>query len=170
MHEMEFGVVTMVVGALLGAVLSPAIEHVVANRFSKSGPSHSFANGLVLLCSANAAWVLSFVTLRLSERAAVAIVATAALYLVTLILFIAAYNQLKDSAVHDKPPGLHQLVMPLLAGNLLWVIGEGSELPLMVFGRDSFPYLYGKYICFIMSGLSFLYGLRVYYRIRKADA
>lgn len=172
MEEIELAVSTMVMGAILGAVLSPAIDHIVANKFAVHGPAYSNAQGLMLLCSANAGWVLSFITLKLSTGSLIALIATCVLYFITIVFFLASYNQFKGSqeAQSLSDPTIYRLILPLLSGNSLWLLGEASEIILIPFGVNSFPFLYGKYVCFFFSGVAFLYGIVIYKRLSRDNA
>ena len=79
MDEWGLSIFTMIVGAFLGSIISPASELYFAKIFSKKGESYSVENGLLLLCAANAAWVISFILFEFSKISTYALIATLSL-------------------------------------------------------------------------------------------
>lgn len=67
MDEVGLAVVLMIVGAFLGSIISPASEMFFSNFFAKKGNRYSIGNGLILLCAANASWVVSFLLFETSK-------------------------------------------------------------------------------------------------------
>jgi len=101
-----------------------------------------------------------------SSQSVIGVVVTLLLYLFTVVFFIGSYTQfLHAGDVSDK--NWSRFVVPLLLGNALWVIGETAEGVLHLFNRDEFPLLLLKYAFYVLSIISFLWGVVTY--LRKKD-
>jgi len=151
-------IVLTVLGALLGAILSPAIERLFRGRDQETQEKHTLARGLTLLCSANATWVMSMIVFEYARQTPLGVTVAILLYGLTVVFFIGSYTQLNHAgdASHQRWAAF---VIPLLLGNALWVGGEAFEGVLCLFAADESPQLWGKYVFLGMAVLSFAWGV-----------
>ena len=163
MNQDGSAIALTVLGALLGAVLSPAIEQMFRGKSSVASEQFSAARGLTLLCSANATWLVSMIVFQSSSQSIAGVLVTLLLYLLTVVFFIGSYTQFLHAG-DSSHNNWSIFVVPLLLGNALWVIGEGAEGVLRLLNRDEFPMLGIKYVFYMLSVASFLWGVITYFR------
>lgn len=167
MDDWGLSILTMVVGAFLGSIISPASEMYFAKKFMHKGDTYSFSNGFVLLCAGNAAWVVSFILFEISKHSLSALIATIFLYIVAAILFIASFSQFKNAELAENSNSMKNILLFLVLGNLFWLIAEGSEVILKIFNLDYFPALAVKYALFCVAAVFFIGGVVSFIKERK---
>ena len=167
MDEWSASIITMILGAFLGSIISPASEMYFANKFLQKGEAYSFSNGLVLLCAANATWVISFILVERSKTSITAMSATFFLYVVAAILLIASFSQFKKTTITEDTKPIRGILLFLILGNLLWLIAEASEVILIMLDMDAFPHLWVKYVLFFLSATLFVGGIISFMRRRE---
>ena len=121
-------ILTMVIGALLGAIISPAVNRIVESRFSSDKKCH-FRSGLILLSAANATWLVSYIVLFLfhHDKSIQAFLGIITFFLIATFFFIFSFSHFQKANEISNQTIVKKLLYFLMFGNLLWLLAEMAE-------------------------------------------
>ncbi len=154
-------VIGIVLGGVLGAVLSPACEALVNTFLQKDKANVN--DGIMLLCFSNAVWLVSMLISSLFQANALANLTLLILYVISALLLISCFHALRRPQAMSITPLTKKLLLCLIASNLLWIMSDMSEILTMIFDSADSIYVSLK---ILFSSLSFIilgYGVRLYF-------
>lgn len=144
------------IGAFAGAVFAPFGEYLFERLLGRE--TNKIASGFILLCIANAFWVIISFLFSINNNSENIFWVIAITYFVSVMIFITSFRSFIKSELRDINPRYFSALAWLLLGNMLWVLSE-FVAPLFIYNDWSEEtYLVVSSILLLISALLFFVG------------
>lgn len=139
MDDTSLGLLTMIVGAILGGVIAPLGQEIVDRFFRRRNRALGLHSAILFLFVANGIWIIGEITLQIlylsdaqfsGSAYALGLILALGLFISAAASLWIAYQQLPSAPSHALT-FLEHRGGPLaffIFGNLLWVVGEALQM------------------------------------------
>jgi len=160
--DVTFAVFTMVIGAVLGAVLPPFADALTDLFFKRRDRSSDIYNALILFFTASGLWVIAELLLSLNligigtndaSRSFIALT-LGLLFILSAFAFSIGFRKLsKDRCVNASDRRISRALLFLILGNLCWILGELITLVTDIVWSDGYNLARVLYVLFLIIAL-----------------